>query len=218
MARTLCGGLLLALMLLTGPATAASQVETPRTGLLWHRSGLPATFPLQIKTLPGDDYYLTLIDAETQNAVLAAYIEGGAFFRILVPPGVFILRFEHGRTWYGEDERFGSGPEAGVFVLDTPLEFAVEGVNRKAGHLVDLRGVFQRDAIVDVWPDAICQSVSVTLEPSPGAEALPLEKREEWEFPYRELTKDPLEAARERVQRVPPRLIRRTEVRTRICG
>ncbi len=201
-------------MLLPGPATAASQMEKPQTGLLWHRSGLPATFPLQVKTSPGDDYYLALVDAATQRAVLAAYIEGGAFFRVLVPPGVFTLRFEHGKTWHGENGRFGSGPDADVFVLDTPLEFSVEGVNRKAGHLVDLRGAFQPDAVVDVWPDAICQSVSVTLEPSPGAQPL---SREEQGFPYRGISEDPLDAARELVQRVPPRLIRRTEVRTRVC-
>jgi len=212
MAQVFCGGFLFALILLPGPAAAGSQVEPPRTGLLWHQSGLPATFPLQVRTPAGQDYHLTLIDVETQRPVLAAYIAGGRFFRVLVPPGTFILRFDHGQIWLGHVERFGSGDGTGAFILEPPLTFAIDGINRKAGHLVDLRGAFQPEPVVDVWPDAICQSIDVTLEPSPGTEALATQA------PDRDISKDPLTQLRDEVQDNPPRLIRRTKVRTRVCG
>ena len=114
-------------------------ITAPQTGLMWHRSGLPATLPLLVMTSPGQDYYLTLRNTETDTDILGAYIVGGEFFQVLVPPGTFTLHFEQGTTWMGEDALFGDGPETRAFALDAPLTFETRGVSNKAGHKVDLR-------------------------------------------------------------------------------
>ncbi len=80
------------------PAAEAAGQDEPRRvdvtpGLMWNRSGLPAIFPLQVKTSAGNNYFLTLIDAETGKKTLAAFIIGGEFFKVLVPPGTFVVRF-----------------------------------------------------------------------------------------------------------------------------
>ncbi|WP_350153223.1 hypothetical protein [Roseovarius sp.] len=134
--------LMLALLIGGGSALAESGQTTtsahPPAGLLWNRTGLPAVFPLQVKTPPGPDYHLTLIDTQTGEAALAAYIKGGAFFRVLVPPGTFRLRFATGKAWQGEDVLFGEGDATYRFDLRRPLTFETRGLATKAGHIVTL--------------------------------------------------------------------------------
>ncbi|MBC7163794.1 MAG: hypothetical protein H5U15_02180 [Roseovarius sp.] len=140
--RNLVGALFAALLCAlpaVAPAAESAPLPKPPVGLMWNRSGLPAVFPLVVKTAPGQDYVLTLIDIETDEAVLAAYIEGGAFFRVLVPPGTFRLRFATGLIWRGEEELFGPGDSTEVFELDPPLTFETRGLGTKAGHIIDLR-------------------------------------------------------------------------------
>ncbi|MCV3272074.1 hypothetical protein [Roseobacter sinensis] len=125
------------------PALAADQLadQTPLAqpaGLMWNRTGLPAVFPLQVKSRAGRDYVLTLIDNETGAEALAAYIEGGAFFNVLVPPGVYRVRFAAGRVWQDERELFGPGALTEHFELEAPLTFEIRNPGIKAGHIIDL--------------------------------------------------------------------------------
>lgn len=161
--RTACLTVSLAVLLLGGVAplaraTAGTPAHAP-AGLMWNRTDLPAVFPLQVKTPAGNDYMLTLIDADTGDAALAAYIRGGAFFKVLVPPGTFRLRFATGDVWQGEQALFGPGDRTRVFELREPLTFETRGLGVKAGHVVDLtlRVPGQR-AAVTVKDQLICQS------------------------------------------------------------
>lgn len=153
------------LLLLCAPAPLAHagnttpQAPAQQAGLMWNRSGLPAVFPLQIKTSPGQDYFMTLHDAETGDAALAAFVEGGAFFKVLVPPGVFHVTFAAGTDWQGEDGLFGPGAHTHHFELQTPLTFETRGLGTKAGHIVDLSdyGAGQT-ARITLKDQLICQS------------------------------------------------------------
>ncbi|MEO1140588.1 MAG: hypothetical protein AAFW87_14175 [Pseudomonadota bacterium] len=150
--------LLLALMSLV-PLQARAG-DTPSHGLLWHRSGLPAVFPLQVKTTPGRDYHLSLIPADGSSAVMAAYVSGGEFFRVLVPPGTYHVRFVYGTKWQNDMEQFGDGPETGLFELATPLTFRTRGIGTKVGHLVDLTDIHADDlAQAAVKDTLLCQTV-----------------------------------------------------------
>lgn len=115
-------------------ALSASSDERPQ-GLLWNRSGLPATLPLLIKTTGDADYLLHLRDVERDRVVLAAYVRGGEFFQVLVPPGRFELVFASGEDWQGEAKLFGVNTH--IFTLDQPLKFRATMSQRK-GHLIDL--------------------------------------------------------------------------------
>lgn len=140
------------------PARADDATQRPEPGLMWNRTGLPAIFPLQVKTRAGRDYVLVLIDDRSGAESLAAYIEGGTFFRVLVPPGTFRLRFAFGTDWRGTDALFGAGPETGSFTLPQPLTFRTQGLNRKAGHLVDLRNApFETERSAGIRALTICQ-------------------------------------------------------------
>ncbi|WP_422049614.1 hypothetical protein [Shimia sp.] len=116
-------------------ATGAAAQERPQ-GLLWNKTGLPATIPLQIKTTAEADYVLRLRAYETGEMALAAYIRGGEFFRVLVPPGFYELLFASGQDWQGEPELFGL--ETREFRLDPPLIFN-STATRREGYLIDLQ-------------------------------------------------------------------------------
>lgn len=155
---------ILVLLLSAAPSLASAGEEgvnrpPQAAGLMWNRSGLPAVFPLQVKTPEGQDYFLTLIDEDTGEDALAAFIEGGTFFKVLVPPGVFRLRFATGEVWQGEEELFGSGEKTHTFELETPLTFKVLSLGTKAGHLVDITSVDPGKPLqASVKDQLICQT------------------------------------------------------------
>ena len=146
--------------------TARAEVEQIAPGLVWNRSGLPAVFPLQVKTDEGADYFLILRDAASGEDRLAAWITGGEFFRVLVPPGRFTLHFDYGRDWQGEETRFGAGPDAGRIDLATPLMFETLGAGVKAGHIVDLRGAGAKPDVAAITGQFICQGVHYEYDPA----------------------------------------------------
>lgn len=152
---------------------APARAEAPQAGLLWAETALPRTLPLQVKTAPGADYYLVLRDGASGADVLGAYLRGGAFFRVLVPPGRYGLKFARGAgaDWAGEAALFGPATES--FALEAPLEFGVTGTARKGGQIVDLRD----PGAISVRPVGICQARAperdARLKPSPGLETGP---------------------------------------------
>lgn len=153
-----------------GGQDIAAASAPPSAGLLWNRTGLPAVFPLQVKTSGERDYVVTLTDARTGDPALAAYIEGGAFFKVLVPPGVFRLSFATGEVWQGEETLFGPGAATQVFELQAPLTFETRGLGVKAGHVVDiLQHAPDEPLRIAVKDQFICQSfrpgVSVARRP-----------------------------------------------------
>ncbi len=182
-------------------ALASEPMSPPPAGLLWLRSDLPAVFPLQVKTAPGRDYHLTLTDTATGKDTLAAYIRGGAFFRVLVPPGRYSARFALGTVWKGADALFGAATK--MHELSEPLRFGTRGIGRKAGHLVDLRGLIDTRQAVKTRSLSICQSVRLDLQDvtetpfDPGTDTL------------RRLTLGDLDL---------PRRVPRPRIYSRVCG
>ncbi|WP_299969224.1 hypothetical protein [uncultured Roseobacter sp.] len=108
---------------------------------------------------------MKLVDVETNEDALAAYIEAGRFFKVLVPPGTFHLKFASGTRWYGDQKLFGSGQRTAFFKLDKPLTFEVRGIGTKVGHLVDLSVGSVGDTVkVDVQEERICQTLRLQIE------------------------------------------------------
>lgn len=156
----------LALLLLLSPLTAAFADDRPSPGLLWNKTGLPATFPLQVKTRPGADYIVTLTDTSTDTKALAAFIEGGRFFRVLVPPGTYGLHFDYGTVWHDDEQRFA---DAKGFDLQAPLTFEIRGIGRKAGHLVDLTSLDldqETASAVQIHDQSLCRISRAEITPN----------------------------------------------------
>ncbi|MEH6645851.1 hypothetical protein [Sulfitobacter sp.] len=168
MAQTMVGWFRIALLLfaLVLPATLIAQAgpentTQPRHGLMWNKTGLPGVFPLLVKTNVGENYVLLLSRAETGTDAFAAFIVGGRFFKVLVPPGTYRVRFAAGVRWQGEDAMFGRQGETKVIELPEALTFEVHGFGTKAGHKIDLtdRGSGEM-AGLRVEPELICQRIA----------------------------------------------------------
>jgi hypothetical protein len=145
------------LLFLAGGAVAQ---DAPEHGLMWNRTGLPSVFPLQVKTTVGENYVLLLSDPDTGADLLAAFIEGGRFFKVLVPPGTYRVRFATGVRWQGEDAMFGLHGETQVIEMPEPLTFEVRGLRTKAGHMIDLTDTTDGDmAALRIAPQLICQRI-----------------------------------------------------------
>lgn len=153
---------------------AAALAERPRAGLMWNRSGLPATFPLQIISPAGRDYVVHLLDAGTDRAVMAGYVHGGGPFRLLVPPGRYRLRIAHGLGWIDETRMFGPG----TAWIESPqvLDFRVIGTSRRSGYLVRLELQGGEVRLADLRPQPWCQIASwrMSRDDRPEAGELPL--------------------------------------------
>lgn len=131
-----------------------AHAETPpKVGLLWQNTGLPAVFPLILKTDAGADYYLRLHAVDTGEAKLAAYAVGGRFFKVLVPPGTYDIRVASGTGWQGEADLFGPGTR--WIDIPEPLTFEVRNHATKGGHMIDLRGQDTAPPVIEVR--FICQ-------------------------------------------------------------
>jgi len=216
-------GILVILLLgLTGPVESVGTVKAapspPSAGLMWNRTGLPAVFPLQVKTPPGQDYVLTLIDADTGADALAAYIEGGAFFKVLVPPGTFRLKFAAGDVWHGPEDLFGPGKDTHVFELQRPLTFETRGLGVKAGHVVNLLTRQPGEmAEVTLKDQLICQSFRPQF-PSPDTTfpEPPVQRYSDWSDRLRDAQ---IPDRDKRLGFVPRyRTPSRLDVRSRYCG
>lgn len=152
---------LLALILMIVLSLPAWAGERPRAGLMWNRSGLPATLPLVVRTAPGQDYVVFLSPPEGGDAVMAGYIHGGTFFRLLVPPGTWTVRFAHGRDWQDVDALFG--PTTEWTGMDQPMTFSAS-VARKHGHIIRLIESDGRMRVVAAGPLDLCQALTLTTE------------------------------------------------------
>lgn len=165
--RTKAAGVRRAAVIVAGllALSLASAAERPVTGLLWRSGDTPAVFPLQVRTRAGRDYHLVLVDAESGTETLAAYVRGGEFFRVLVPPGRYELSFAYGTDWQGEAALFGPGKDTGKISLSAPLTFGVAGLGRKFGHQVDLRGGTPgAPELAGISAQALCQSLVLDLD------------------------------------------------------
>ncbi|RYH09981.1 hypothetical protein [Tropicimonas sp. IMCC6043] len=201
-------------------AIAAVGETAPPHGLAWNRSGLPAVFPLQVQTDPGRAFRLTLRQVDTDEAVLAADIEGGRFFRVLVPPGVFRLQFEYGNLWQGEAARFGSGAETGIFTLPDTLTFEILGSATRIGHIVDLTGFSpDRPPAPDIRQQRICQGLRYEPERRAPVRSGAMHDRESLRDAWR-LSRNPLDLIRENpagLDDLTPPYDFRPEIQSRYC-
>lgn len=140
--------LTLALALLPAAVHAGSR---PETGLLAKPSPLPATIPLQVRTVQGHDYAISLTDTDGAP-VIQGYQRGGSFFRLLVPPGRHDVTITAGRA---EDWQAGQGFADGMKIT-LPLDFAIRG-ERRQGHQIAVKVENGSLSVTNLRDQTICQ-------------------------------------------------------------
>ncbi len=122
------------------------------TGLIWNRSGLPATLPLVVESEPGQDHVVTLTRPSADTPAFAAYLRGGDVLRVLVPPGEWQVDVASGQDWL--EPEAGFGPDMTRISLPQTLRFAVAG-SRMEGHALAIRD----GAVSRVRTSSLCRTV-----------------------------------------------------------
>lgn len=82
-----------------------------RTPLPDEKSSLPTTCsaPRNSEAIGNTNhYFVQLLDWQTDKVIATAFIRSGEMVEMLVPFGVYKLRYAVGSEWYGEKEMFGS--------------------------------------------------------------------------------------------------------------
>ncbi|GLH69375.1 hypothetical protein GETHPA_09080 [Geothrix rubra] len=82
------------------------SLPTPEHGALQIEPGVHPCVPWRIETDPGRDYFLSLVDARSQVAVLTLYLCGGVSYQGLAPEGSFRLVYASGSGWLGPRRGF----------------------------------------------------------------------------------------------------------------
>jgi len=172
MAQAMAGLIRMAVLLiaLASPTALIAQSDLengnhPRHGIMWNKTGLPGVFPLLVKTNLGQNYVLLLSEPDTGEDAFAAFIVGGRFFKVLVPPGTYRVRFATGISWQGEDAMFGQQGETKIMEMPELLTFEVQGFGNKAGHMIDLTDSDSGEmASLRIEPELICQRISWEID------------------------------------------------------
>lgn len=111
-----------------------TTTPTFRHGLI-RRQGSEFIAPFRIMTSPGSNYFFKLLEIDTQDEILAGFVEGGRLFDAKVPPGIYELRYAAGESWISEIDYFGPGTTFAK--TNNPLSFTVEN-DRVRGVVVEL--------------------------------------------------------------------------------
>jgi hypothetical protein len=92
--------------------------------------------PFGIKTSPGANYFVKLVDVITSKAIVGIYVVGGSPIEVDVPLGRYEMRYASGQTWYGLEHLFGEGTTTYSKAVEI-FEFSIQG-NQIAGYTVEL--------------------------------------------------------------------------------
>jgi hypothetical protein len=63
--------------------------------------------PFQIKSTPGSNYLIKIIDFNTNQPIMTVFVHGGKPFTAKVPLGKFTVKYAAGDVWYGYKYLFG---------------------------------------------------------------------------------------------------------------
>lgn len=108
----------------------------PVTGTTVEYYNTHALAPLNITTEPdGFNYLVKVLDWNTKNLVLTAFIRSGETANLIVPFGSFEIKYATGKTWYGYDYLFGPGTS--YYRAESRMDFTQSG-NSYFGRTIQL--------------------------------------------------------------------------------
>jgi hypothetical protein len=86
---------------------AEPVVPFPKSGTIRIAGNAKGVAPFEIMSPAGDNYYIKLVDARTDETEVVVFVRGGQRTEVLVPVGTYEMRYASGETWYGETYLFG---------------------------------------------------------------------------------------------------------------
>lgn len=93
-----------------------------------------AVAPLGIRTSPGHDYFVKLVNSRGATE-MSFFVRGGQEFETKAPLGTYELRYASGKVWYGTQYLFG--PDTVYSKADSVFHFTSDGLGYN-GYTVEL--------------------------------------------------------------------------------
>ena len=100
-------------------------LDLPKSGVLHNYTGREAIAPFEIKTQPGENYYIKLVDAISGKTKIVIFLRGGETKKMEIPLGSYKIKRASGETWYGEKYLFGHNTT--YTTSDEWLNFKISG-------------------------------------------------------------------------------------------
>jgi hypothetical protein len=104
------------------PSFAEPVAPFPATGTVRYPAGAKGVAPLKIKTSPGSDYYVKLVEPPSDKPAMEVFVQGGSTVEVSAPLGSYEMRYATGQTWYGPEHFFG--PETSYTKADQLFVFS----------------------------------------------------------------------------------------------
>lgn len=120
---------------------------TPPTGVLSVAHPGRGLAPLEIRTQPGQNYYVKVVEWATKAEAVTAFIRGGEHFETAIPLGSYEIKYATGESWYGPVLDFGE--RASYSRCEDRFDFTAS-INGYNGYTLEL--ILQRNGNLDTDP------------------------------------------------------------------
>lgn len=134
----------------TTPAAPLPPAVFQAAGIMFNRTGASSNHPFEIVTSPGNDYFVKLVDSNTNVERIGIFVKGGQRIEVEVPAGQYRMRYASGETWRGMQHLFGPGNMTSYQASSDIFNFNLSGgyyrgytveLIRQAGGNMDTRSI-----------------------------------------------------------------------------
>lgn len=101
-----------------------TKLDLPENGSTKYFSNSDAIAPFKIETDTGRNYFIKLVDVNTNNTVVTVFVHENSVVEIKVPLGTYELRYATGIDWFGDEHLFGYSTS--YYKADKLLEFYIK--------------------------------------------------------------------------------------------
>lgn len=101
-----------------------SPQPLPKLGAVQSYATQEPIAPFEIRSSPGTNYLVKLVDAYSNKDVLSVFVHGGSPVTVKVPLGNYVVKYAAGQTWYGYEHLFGK--QTAYSKAETTFEFQKE--------------------------------------------------------------------------------------------
>lgn len=113
-----------------------SSVVMPPTGRIRSFVNGDLLAPFKVSGAPGVNYYIKLVDNDTNQTAVTLFLRTGETLQTKVPLGTYRMRTAEGQIWYDQETLFG--PNTRFTVTTEPMEFYRSGF-QVMGHVLSLQ-------------------------------------------------------------------------------
>jgi hypothetical protein len=106
---------------------SCSALREPAQGIYARYSNSSRPVQLTIDAPVGTNYFVKLVDAQTDTPVVSYFVRGGQMLTTTAPAGHFVLKAASGEHWCGESSLFGGGTN--IVETGRPIALATDEIH-----------------------------------------------------------------------------------------